>query len=75
MNNWTIESIEKLGFKLISNDDGWCRFKSDIFELTINLNHSSNQFNFKSLPMKFKGNFSARLENESDFNQLLKFIV
>ncbi len=74
---WSIEQIESLGFKLRSNDSLWCRFIGHGYDVSINLNPKytkGNYFNFKSLPDRFKGNFSIIIYNEEEFNFLLNIL-
>jgi|688.fasta_scaffold691540_2 hypothetical protein len=75
---WTIPKIENLGFKLISNNKLWCHFRGHGFDVFINLDTKyvkGNNFNFHSYKNAYNGNFKAKLENEEEFNNLLKYIV
>lgn len=75
---WTEDKIKDLGFKLINNNKLWYHFRGHGFDVMVNLNLKEcegNLFNFKSLKSNFKGNFKARLKNEEEFKNLLKYIV
>jgi hypothetical protein len=74
---WTIERVEKLGFKLIASEKMWCHFRGHGFDVHINLNTKecqANLFNFKSYKNSFKGNFRAQINTEQEFNELLRMI-
>lgn len=75
---WTPTLIERQGFKLITNHNGWCHFKGDRFEITINLKrtdrHNGNYFNFKSVKGKFHGHFRAVINTVEEFQQLMIMI-
>lgn len=72
---WTIEEIESVGFKLITNDKNWCCFRGHGFEVYINLlpppPQRGNLFNFKSYKDSFKGNFKVYLYSVEE----LQFII
>ena len=74
---WTIEKIEKHGFKLIANDKQWCHFRGHGFEVHINLDTrvtAGNYFNFKSDKSSYKGHFKAVLINDEEMEFLLSVI-
>ncbi len=76
---WTIDRIERLGFKLIVNEKGWCHFRGKGFDVHINLDTTrygikGNWFNFHSYKSNFKGNFRAVINNEQEFILLLNMI-
>jgi len=74
---WSIEQIEKHGFKLITNEKLWCHFRGNGFDLFINLDTkqvTGNWFNFHSLASKFKGHFRAVLRNDEEMEFLLRVI-
>lgn len=72
---WTIEKIEKLGFKLMQNDKLWCRFRGHGFDVLINLDTTKvkgNHFNFKAINLG--GHFSAVIDTEAEFRTIIKCI-
>tara|TARA_R110002096_G_scaffold382312_1_gene576210 strand:+ start:7570 stop:7800 length:231 start_codon:yes stop_codon:yes gene_type:complete len=74
---WTIEKIEDVGFKLITNEKKWCHFRGFGFDVFINLDTKvvkGNYFNFKSYKSNFRGNFKAVLNTKEEFEFLLKVI-
>ncbi len=74
---WTISKIESLGFKLITNDKLWCHFRGLGFDVFINLDTKvvkGNHFNFRSYKNAYRGNFSACINTEEEFNLLMKLI-
>jgi len=74
---WSIEQIEKQGFKLIKNEKLWCHFRGNGFDVFINLDTkqvAGNWFNFHSYKSNFKGNFKAVLLNDDDMKTLLRLI-
>ena len=74
---WSIEQIEKHGFKLISDEKLWCHFMGNGFDVFINLNTKQvkgNCFNFHSYKSNFKGNFRAILNNDDEMEFLLRVI-
>lgn len=75
---WSIEKIEKFGFKLISNEKLWCHFRGNGFDVFINLDTrevDGNIFNFKSFKNSYKGHFRAKIESADEMEVLLKIIV
>lgn len=75
---WSIEKIEKFGFKLISNEKLWCHFRGHGFDVFINLDTrevEGNVFNFKSFKNSNKGHFRAKLEYEIEMQVLLKIML
>lgn len=74
---WTIEKIEDVGFKLISDERKRCHFRGFGFDVFINLDTKvvkGNLFNFKSYKSNFKGNFKAILNSKEELDFLLKVI-
>ena len=74
---WSIEKIEKHGFKLINKEKLWCHFRGNGFDVFINLNTKQvkgNYFNFHSYKSNFKGNFRAILNNDDEMEFLLRVI-
>ena len=74
---WTIDKIEKHGFKLITNEKLWCHFRGNGFDVFINLDTkqvTGNWFNFHSHKSNFKGNFKAVLCNDEEMQFLLRVI-
>ena len=74
---WSIEKIEKHGFKLINNEKLWCHFRGNGFDVFINLDTKQakgNYFNFHSYKSNFKGNFRAILNNDDEMEFLLRVI-
>jgi hypothetical protein len=74
---WTIDAIEKHGFRLISNNKLWFHFRGNGFDVFINLDNrfgKGNCFNFHSHKSNFKGNFKAELCNDEEMSFLLRVI-
>jgi hypothetical protein len=71
---FTIQEIESVGFKLISNHKLWCHFRGFGFDLHINLDTTTegNLFNFKAYKDSFKGNFRVRLNSLEELRFILK---
>jgi len=75
---WTIEQIKDLDFELINNHNLWCHFRGHGFDVFVNLNTKEvkgNYFNFHAYKNSFKGHFRAILNNQEEFQTLLKLIV
>ena len=69
---WNIEKIKSVGFKLVSENKGWCHFRGHGFDVFINLSITPGDlFNFHSYKNSFKGNFRIKLVSIEE----LKFIV